>query len=137
MKAAPPRRYRIPASQLSWFGARARSLARASQREIAGLLVARDDLLQLVELRNVSKRRGSFEIRRSDIRKADRAARVVSSTVVGTFHSHLVSEAKPGPRDIREASDGTLVLICDTIGQEWRLWRIRTGRAYKIAFALL
>jgi len=82
----------------------------------------------------VSRRRGSFEIRRADVAKARQAARVVASRLAGTFHSHLVSEAKPGPRDIREALHGALMLIYDTVGREWRLWRIRRGRVYELRY---
>ncbi len=120
--------------QLAGAAKRARMLARSRQREIAGVLVERDRLLQLVELRNVSRARGSFEIRRKDIRVVDGAARRLGARVVGTYHSHVATEAHPGPRDIREATDGWLMLIYDTIGEEWRLWRIRNRRSYPLRF---
>jgi proteasome lid subunit RPN8/RPN11 len=123
--------------QLSALGLRARRDARSRRREVAGILVGRDGLVQLVELRNVSKRRGSFKIRGADIREAAQAARVLKSEVIGTFHSHIVSEAEPGPRDIREAKEGSLMFIYDTIGEEWRLWRKRGRRVYEVGFAIL
>ena len=131
---AAGRRHRFLSSQLAHFGTRAGRLARSRQLEIAGLLVERDRIIQLLELPNVSKRKGSFEIRRADIRRIQRAARALGSVVAGTFHSHVVSEAIPGPRDVREADEGALMMICDTIGREWRLWRIRHGRAYEVRF---
>jgi proteasome lid subunit RPN8/RPN11 len=127
--------YRLVGAQLSQLARRARGEARSTQREVAGALVGRDGLIQLVPLRNVSRRRGSFALRKSDIQATARAARCLLGDVVGTFHSHIASDATPGPRDIREAGDGSLMLIYDTIGQEWRLWRIRGGRAYPIRFA--
>jgi hypothetical protein len=101
------------------------------------VLVERDGLVQLVELPNVSRSRGSFEIRRKDVRGAERAARCLSASVVGTFHSHVATEGNPGPRDIREAPDGSLMLIYDTIGYDWRLWRIRGGRSYRLGFEVI
>ena len=128
------RRYRFLSEQLARFEARAGHLARSRQREIAGVLVERDRIIQLLELHNVSRRRGSFDIRQSDIHRVQRAAEALGSAVSGTFHSHVVSEAIPGPRDIRDADEGSLMLIYDTIGREWRLWRIRHGRAHKLGF---
>jgi proteasome lid subunit RPN8/RPN11 len=66
--------------------------------------------------------------------QARHAARVLSSSIAGTFHSHVVSEARPGPRDIREARQAAVLLIYDTIAYEWRLWRIRRGRAYELKY---
>jgi proteasome lid subunit RPN8/RPN11 len=128
-------RYRVVGAQLSQVGRRARGEARLRQREVAGVLVGRDGIIQLVPLRNVSRRRGSFALLKSDIQATARAARRLLGNVLGTFHSHIASDATPGPRDIREASDGSLMLIYDTIGQEWRLWRIRKGRPYPMRFA--
>ena len=130
-------RHRLIGAQLSQLGRRARSEARSTQREVAGVLVGRDGIIQLVPLRNVSRRRGSFALLKSDIRAAARAARRLLGDLVGTFHSHIVSDARPGPRDIREAGDGSLMLIYDTIGQEWRLWRIRRGRSYAVRFTVV
>jgi hypothetical protein len=129
---ARTRRYRCLSEQLARFATRAIRLARSRQREIAGVLVERDRLIQLLELPNVARRMGGFDIRRRDIYRAEQAAKALGAAVCGTFHSHVVSEASPGPRDRGEAHEGSLMLIYDTIGREWCLWRIRHGRAYRL-----
>src|SRR4029450_3071378 len=103
-------RYRLVGAQLSQLGRRARGEARSTQREGAGVLVGRDGITQLGPLRNVPRRRGSFALLKSDIQAAARAARRLLGDVVGTFHSHIASDATPGPRGIREAGGGCVVV---------------------------
>ena len=45
--------------------------------------------------------------------------------VLGTFHSHPIGEAIPGPRDIQTARSGSLMLIYDVCGRQARLWKIQ------------
>ena len=112
---------------------RAVAAARVRQREIAGVLVSHGDVISLVELPNVSRRRGRFDLRRDHIKAVALAARRLGARLVGTFHSHVASEAKPGRGDLAEAQqDGSLMLIIDTIAREALLWRIRGARAYKV-----
>jgi proteasome lid subunit RPN8/RPN11 len=109
-------------------------LARSRHWELAGVLVSHGGVLGLYELRNVSRRRGHFELRVADIRSARSAAAQLGSAVVGTWHSHVVSEACPSPGDIADAQEGSLLLIIDTIGREAALWRVRGHRAYSLRF---
>lgn len=51
--------------------------------------------------------------------------------IVGTFHSHPISEAIPGPNDVKYALDDSLMLIFDCIGNEGQLWHIKNGRCSK------
>jgi proteasome lid subunit RPN8/RPN11 len=132
-----PASYRLVGAQLSHVARHARGQARSAQREVAGVLVGRDGIIQLVPLRNISRRRGSFALLKSDVQAAARAAARLLGEVVGTFHSHVASDATPGSRDTREAGNGSLMLIYDTIGQEWRLWRIRGERAFRVRFAVV
>ena len=98
------------------------------------MLVSHGGIIGLCELRNLSRRRGHFELRIADIRAATRAATTIGSEVVGTWHSHVVSEARPSPGDIADAQDGSLMLIIDTISREAALWRLRSQRAYRVRF---
>jgi proteasome lid subunit RPN8/RPN11 len=120
--------YRLDESNLGPLLARALKEARR-HREIAGLLVDSGTSLWLVELRNTSRRRGTFVLHRGDWAAAERAAKRLGFTVAGTFHSHVVSEAVPSPGDIRGAIDGELMLILDTVARKVRLWRITRGKA--------
>jgi proteasome lid subunit RPN8/RPN11 len=110
---------------------RARRLAR-DLREVCGLLVDHGGFVSLVETRNKSRRACSFWIHPADWKSIERAAAVLGSEVVGTFHSHPVSEAVPGKGDVRGAVDGHAMVIVDAVSGELRAWRIRKGRAYRL-----
>jgi hypothetical protein len=57
--------------------------------------------------------------------------------VIGTFHSHPVGTASPGPSDIARALDDSLMFIFDCTDGEGQLWHIRRGRAREVAFEFL
>jgi proteasome lid subunit RPN8/RPN11 len=107
-------------------------------REICGLVIENGLLLELVRLPNRTRRRGKFRMLEKDLKPIELAARRLRHRVVGSFHSHPVSEAKPGPGDRRGAQIGSLMLVIDCIGQEARLWRIgRNKRAYAVRYELV
>jgi len=120
-----------------------RSLLREARRvahdgsEVCGLLVDTKVHLALVRTRNVSRRAGNFQLSAHDTRQITRAAKVLSHEVVGGFHSHPAYFAKPGPSDIANAVDGSLMLILDCIGNEGALWRIRHGQARRVKFGFV
>jgi proteasome lid subunit RPN8/RPN11 len=113
------------------ISARARRLAK-ELREVCGLLVDHGGLVALVETRNKSRRSGSFWIHPVDWKNVERAAGVLGSRVVGTFHSHVASDPVPGTGDIRGALPGHAMVIVDATTGELRAWRIRRGRAYRL-----
>jgi proteasome lid subunit RPN8/RPN11 len=113
--------------------ARARRLAR-EHHEVCGLLVDHGGLVTLVETRNKSDRRGSFWIHPLDWRAIERAAALLGSRVVGTFHSHPASEPVPGTGDLRGAVHGHAMIIFDATMGDLCAWRIRKGRAYRLRY---
>ena len=52
---------------------------------------------------------------------------------IGVFHSHVVSEPIPGPRDIQNACVSHLQLVYDVCGRDARLWRIKKVNKKKVA----
>jgi proteasome lid subunit RPN8/RPN11 len=113
--------------------ARARSLV-----EIAGLIVGNDcGCLSLVEVRNISRRKGTFQLHRGDWRAVDAASVRLGWKVVGTFHSHVASDPVPSRGDVAGAISGHLMLIIDTTARCIALWRIRGTLASKQAYRLL
>jgi proteasome lid subunit RPN8/RPN11 len=116
---------------------RAVRLARAEHKEVCGLLVDNGFFLQMLEVRNVSRRPGSFVLSLSDARKLERAASLVGNKVVGSFHSHVLGLAKPGKTDIHGSHDGEIMLIIDTLDRKARLWRIKNGRARELRLEFL
>ncbi len=102
--------------------------------EICGMIVDTGFHLSLVQVRNVSRRVGSFILSRPDVRRIVAATRILEQEVVGTFHSHPAAPAVPGKSDITNAVDDSLMLIFECTARCGRLWRIRGGRARELDF---
>jgi proteasome lid subunit RPN8/RPN11 len=128
--------YRMRRSELRKLTTKAVKLSN-DLHEICGLLVDNGYFLQLVEVRNTCRRPCSFCLHGGDIRVVEKACDRLNSRVVGTFHSHIVSPAKPGKGDIDGASDGNLMLVLDTIHRDLGLWRIRGRRAYRLKLEII
>ncbi len=105
--------------------------------EICGLLVHTGHHLSFVSVRNTSRRPGGFQFSRPDVRRIVAATKVLQQEVVGTFHSHPVGTASPGPSDIAHALDDSLMFIFDCTDREGQLWHIRRGRAREVTFQFL
>jgi proteasome lid subunit RPN8/RPN11 len=73
----------------------------------------------------------------ADIKATTRAAQQIGRSVVGTWHSHVVSEGRPGPGDLKSAREGSLMLIIDTIGREALLWRVHRKRGYRVGIEVI
>jgi len=102
--------------------------------EICGLIIDTGYHLSLIPTRNVSPRVGSFVLSRPDVRQIAAAAKVLGQEIAGTFHSHPLGVATPGKSDIKNAVDDSLMFIFDCIGKEGRLWKIKAGKAFPLAF---
>jgi proteasome lid subunit RPN8/RPN11 len=112
-------------------------LARAEHKEVCGLLVDNGYFLEMLEVKNVSRRPGSFLLSLRDARKLEQAASLVGNKVVGSFHSHVLGLAKPGKADIQGSQDGEIMLIIDTLDREAKLWRIKNGRVRELRLEFL
>jgi len=110
---------------------RARRAARRLN-EVAGILVDFGGVVRLVETRNQSKRAMSFWIHHRDWNLVERATTALGSKIVGTFHSHVVSDPVPAESDIRGARSGDIMIIIDSLNGEVRAWRIRGRRAFRM-----
>ncbi|HKT80255.1 MAG TPA: M67 family metallopeptidase [Vicinamibacterales bacterium] len=78
--------------------------------ECCGLLLGRDGrIVEAVPAANLSDDLNRYVIDPKDHIAARRAARERGHSVVGFYHSHPHSEARPSPTDIREASYPDLV----------------------------
>jgi proteasome lid subunit RPN8/RPN11 len=53
--------------------------------------------------------------------------------VLGTFHSHPISEAIPGRGDLARTALNSLCLIYDVCGRKPRLWKIVKRDGQRIA----
>jgi len=128
------RSYRISASELQKLRTLAERRQRSSQHEVCGLILSDDSLrLKLAFLPNQASRPGKFLIRGQAYDSARKRAERQRASVLGTFHSHPISKAIPGARDIKNAASGSLMLIYDVCGREARLWEIRKLRGRRQA----
>jgi len=127
------RTYRISAGSLGWLRTLAEREQKSDQREVCGLIVSEDGIrLRLLYLRNEALGAGEFFLSRQSQASAVRRARGQGMRVLGTFHSHPISEALPGVRDIQMAKPGSLMLIYDVCGRQAKLWEIRKLRGRQV-----
>jgi len=115
---------------------KARREANASLREICGIIVDNGVFLSLVETRNIRKRPLGFIIHGGDWNRIGRAAGALGWEFAGTFHSHVVSAPVPSRGDLAGAIEGHLMLILDASEHTFALWRIRRGKAFRLACRL-
>lgn len=83
---------------------RAKQAQKRGQSEVCGALLADSNRnLELVFLPNSSSKAGSFLISSEDICSAKATAKETNRRLSGFFHSHPISEAIPGKKDINDA----------------------------------
>ncbi len=123
--------------RLREFVNNARRVAINSEREICGLLIDNGIFIDLVEVVNISKTPGSFQLSSRDASVKIRGAAALGYQVVGTFHSHPYWLAIPGESDIKGAENNSLMLILDCLGKRARLWRIKNRKKVELRFSLL
>jgi proteasome lid subunit RPN8/RPN11 len=115
---------------------KAKKLARSNGSELCGLIVNNGLFCELIQLRNKCKRGGGFSFYFTDVRIVQTFSRLVGHEIIGTFHSHPLGLPDPGPSDIRNAVDDSIMLIFDATGQAARLWYIKGGKAKRIKYSL-
>jgi len=104
------------------------------QREVGGALASDENgRLELRFLTNQSQRAGRFTIARADYFRAQEAIRRAGKHVLGTFHSHPISEAIPGRGDLAGEALNNFCLIYDVCGRNLKLWKIVKRRGQRVA----
>jgi len=111
-----------------------RHAERASPRECCGVLVGREDeILQGVEARNLSEDPNRYLLDPADHIAIRRDARAAGLAVVGFYHSHPHSAARPSATDQAEAAyPDHLYLIAGV--DEVRLFRLAGGNFVETPF---
>ncbi len=105
------------------------------QREVCGVISSdQNSIITLHFLKNYSKKAGNYRISATDVAAVRRGLK--QKNIIGLFHSHVVSEAIPGPRDIQNACTAYLQLIYDVCGRVVRLWKIKRIRGRTAAVEL-
>ena len=106
-------------------------------REICGLLIDTGMHISMVRVRNVARRHCGFKLSVQDVRRIERAVKVLGQEIIGTFHSHPYSDDSPGESDIAGTLDDSLMFVFDCIGKTGSLWKTKNGKVRKLKFAFL
>ena len=110
-----------------------------SPAECCGVLLGSDDqIAAAVRTENLSKDPSAFIVDPKGHIEARREARGLGIAVVGFYHSHVRSSARPSPRDLAEASYlGHLYLIVSlaTEDGDMRLFRFDSDGFTEVALA--
>lgn len=94
--------------------------------EVCGVVVVNArGRIKLRFLLNYSTMPYTFEMRRSEAQAVQRATERNGKRVLGSFHSHPLSDAKPGPGDISKGFYRGVELIYDVCGRCARLWKVQ------------
>ena len=102
---------------------------RAQQRdqsEVCGLLIADSKRrIALHFVKNDSGVPGKYKIAKDEIQAVRKNAILHKKRVLGSFHSHPISEAIPGRGDVTGGFYAGVEMIYDVCGREVKLWRIQ------------
>src|SRR5882762_644899 len=98
-------------SQFKAIQSESRRLACSGGREKCGLILDNGYFFELIEVKNKIKRGGGCAFYFNEVRAISKWARLCRHNIVGTFHSHPVGLAEPGPSDLKNALDDSLMLI--------------------------
>ena len=131
------KRCRLLKSQFDNASSLAKKSAKINGAEICGLLVDNSYFIELVHVRNKSKRGGGFSFYFNEIRAIQKTAKVFHHAILGTFHSHPAGLPEPGETDRTYALDDSLMLIFDVMGKTAGLWQIKNKKARRLEFDLL
>ena len=131
------KRYRLLKSQFDNASRLAGKSAKINGTEICGLLVDNGFFIELVHVRNKSRRGGGFSFYLNEIRAIQKMAKTFDHEILGTFHSHPVGLPEPGKSDRTYALDNSVMLIFDVMGKKAGLWRIKNKKALPLEFDLI
>jgi len=129
------RQIRLLKSQFQRIQVKARQAAEFGGAEVCGLILDTGRSFELVQVRNKTKRGGGFSFYFGEVRAIEKVARLRNLKIVGTFHSHPAALPKPGPADLCNAPDDSIMLIYDVIGRSARLWRVKNQKARQLHFS--
>lgn len=102
----------MPEVHLRKLRATALQAQRSGQREVCGVLTSRRrGYLELCFVNNQSSRPGHFNFEAEEYSTIRRRLRKQGKRILGTFHSHPISEAVPSRGDVAGAALNSLCLI--------------------------
>lgn len=129
------RKWRILKGELDDVVRRA-LLAAERNKEVCGLLVDNGYFLELVLMRNKSRKSGRFAFYYGEIRGIEKASRRLGHKIVGTFFSLLSSPAETGVGEFETSVEGALSLSISPAGGKTAL-SYTDGEKKVVEFMLL
>ncbi len=129
--------YRFLKKQVQKIIKKAKQTAKNNGTEICGLLVDNGYFLELLSVKNRSKKGGSFQFCQQEVQFIEKAVKKMNHKIIGTFHSHPYYIAKPSDSDIEDAFDDEVMLIIDVLDGKVGLWYIKDKKTKKLKFKLI
>ena len=102
-------------------------------REVVGVLLQDGKRRLKLQFLPNGANPGSWRIAVEDLRAARSHARKVGLRVVGLFHSHPLSEAALGKRDLQSTPLNWVHLVYDVCGREMKLWQVTRRNRRRVA----
>jgi proteasome lid subunit RPN8/RPN11 len=130
-------KHNILKSQLKQMIKESVLLAKNGGIEICGLLVYNGYFIEMIRLRNKTKKGGGFSFYLQEADFIEKSCTKMNHEIIGTFHSHPYDIAKPGESDLKNAFENEYMLVIDVIKQKARLWKITNKKAIEKEFSLI
>jgi len=131
----------VPSKVVSEIAAAARKGAPIEQ---CGLLVGKSDTRQIlssVQVRNADQSEDHFTIDPQDRLKVEKELRDGDTKVLGYWHSHPFSPARPSDEDIKLGTDETAIYGLTSVMEDsktpFNLFRIQNGKATPVKLAVV
>lgn len=105
--------------------------------EICGLLIYNGYFVELIKLKNKSKRWGSFSFYMNEVNLIEKTVHLMGHEIIGTFHSHPYGTSAPSKSDILNTHDDSYMLIIDVTRSELGVWHIKDNDKTAVEFELI
>lgn len=133
-RTSDQRPYLLPSSEWRKLQLRAYRAQQQNHLEVCGVLVTgMEKRIKFWFLHNRSRQPYHYELRMTDFRTVQNLITNQNQYLLGTFHSHPLSEAVPGPGDLENAFFKGVELIYDVCGEQARLWSVKKCQGVLIA----
>jgi proteasome lid subunit RPN8/RPN11 len=117
------RQYILPYSELRKLHNHAYLAQQSDHSEICGVIVlSNDDRIELLFLNNISTKSYHYELEIELVNKLEQDIESDGKKILGTFHSHPISEAIPSKGDLENGFYNGVEMIYDVCGREIKLW---------------
>lgn len=128
------RPYILPSSEWRRLQLKAYHAQQQNHLEVCGVLVTGlEKRIKLWFLHNCSKQPYHYALNMTDFRTIQNLIANQNQHLLGSFHSHPISEAVPGPGDLEKAFFKGVELIYDVCGEQAKLWSVKKCQGVLIA----